>query len=128
MTCFALAGKWSCLRTPRDSSGAADLWIGGSAGKNEFFAGRIDEVRIYNRALSDSEIVSLAESPVSNQPPTATAGPDKSATVNTGVSVSGSVNVLGRRVEVGAAGHSAKMDVSDASEKREAHHASSKRR
>lgn len=34
----------------------ASLFIGGWPGMNEFFAGRIDEVRIYNRVLSEEEI------------------------------------------------------------------------
>ena len=34
------------------------LWIGGNSPYGEFFAGRIDDVRIYNRSLSATEIQS----------------------------------------------------------------------
>ena len=40
------------------------LWIGGSEQFGEFFQGRIDEVRVYNRALSQSEIQTDMETPV----------------------------------------------------------------
>ena len=40
------------------------LWIGGSEQFGEFFQGRIDEVRVYNRALSQSEIRTDMETPV----------------------------------------------------------------
>ena len=40
------------------------LWIGGSEPFGEFFQGRIDEVRVYNRALSQSEIQTDMETPV----------------------------------------------------------------
>jgi hypothetical protein len=41
------------------------LRIGGNAIWGEFFQGRIDEVRIYNRALSQSEVQSLMTTPLS---------------------------------------------------------------
>jgi Concanavalin A-like lectin/glucanases superfamily len=40
------------------------LRIGGNAVWGEWFAGRIDEVRIYNRALSAAEIAADRDSPV----------------------------------------------------------------
>ncbi len=39
--------------------GRANIGCGGGCGIEEFFNGLIDEVRIYNRALSDSEILQL---------------------------------------------------------------------
>ena len=41
------------------TTGAGDLWIGG-ADNGEYFKGLIDEVRIYDRALSVAEISNLA--------------------------------------------------------------------
>ena len=41
---------------PRDGSGAGDFWIGGAASVTEFFGGMIDEVRVYNHALTEEEI------------------------------------------------------------------------
>ncbi len=40
------------------TTGAGDLWIGG-ADNGEYFQGLIDDVRIYNRALSSSEVNAL---------------------------------------------------------------------
>src|SRR5258705_161725 len=45
------------------------LQIGGDSYPNEFFAGRIDEVRIYNRALTQAEIQSDMATPVGGTPP-----------------------------------------------------------
>ena len=44
---------------------AAPLRIGGNAVWPEWFAGRIDEVRIYNRALSATDIAADMNRPVS---------------------------------------------------------------
>ena len=46
--------------SPRDSDGVGNLVIGAADGVNEFFQGILDEVRIYNRNLSDSEISLLS--------------------------------------------------------------------
>ena len=40
------------------------LRIGGNSQWGEYFAGRIDEVRIYNRALTQSEIAADSAAPV----------------------------------------------------------------
>ena len=48
------------------SNGA--LTIGGDPLYGQFFAGRIDEVRIYNRALSAAEIQTDMNTPVGNPP------------------------------------------------------------
>jgi hypothetical protein len=45
-------------------SSAGVLRIGGNSLWGEFFQGRIDEVRIYNRALSASEIQTNMAAPV----------------------------------------------------------------
>jgi hypothetical protein len=41
---------------PRDGSGAGDFWIGGAASVTEFFNGLIDDVKIYNHALTETEV------------------------------------------------------------------------
>jgi hypothetical protein len=43
---------------------SAPLRIGGNALWGEFFKGRIDEIRVYNRALSQAEIQSLMNTPL----------------------------------------------------------------
>jgi hypothetical protein len=45
------------------------LRIGGNSAYGEYFQGRIDEVRIYNRALSQSEIQTDMNTPVGGTPP-----------------------------------------------------------
>jgi uncharacterized repeat protein (TIGR02543 family) len=40
-------------------NGGRDIWIGGNDAWGEYFAGRIDEVFIYDRALSEAEIQAL---------------------------------------------------------------------
>ena len=66
-----LAGSTSTTGPVAGSDGA--LRIGGIAG--EYFAGTLDDVRVYNRALSAAEIVADMSSPVAgapgNAPPTA---------------------------------------------------------
>jgi len=44
---------------PRDSTGVGDLWIGGAKSVNEWLVGIVDDVRIYNRALSSQEVTAL---------------------------------------------------------------------
>jgi hypothetical protein len=41
------------------------LRIGGNAIWGEFFQGRIDEVRVYNRALTQTEIQAAMSAPIS---------------------------------------------------------------
>ncbi len=43
---------------------SSPLWIGGNEPFGEFFQGQIDEVRIYNRALSQAEILADRDRPV----------------------------------------------------------------
>ena len=52
------------------------LQIGGDSYPNEYFAGRIDEVRIYNRALSAAEIQTDMATRGRRHAATATAGYD----------------------------------------------------
>jgi hypothetical protein len=46
------------------NSGSNTLWIGGNNAAGEYFQGRIDEMRIYNRALSSSEVVTARDTAV----------------------------------------------------------------
>jgi hypothetical protein len=41
---------------PRDGTGAGDFWIGGARSVTEFLRGMIDEVRVYNHAMTEEEI------------------------------------------------------------------------
>jgi hypothetical protein len=43
-----------------DASGSGDIAIGGALGVSEYFEGQIDEVSIFNRTLSDAEVLWLA--------------------------------------------------------------------
>ena len=51
------------------------LQIGGDSYPNEFFAGRIDDVRIYNRALTLAQIQTDMNTPVGSTPPSDTTAP-----------------------------------------------------
>ncbi len=57
-----LAGSKAVAGTIPASSGV--LRIGGNGGWPEWFAGRIDEVRIYNRPLTTAEIQTDMQTPV----------------------------------------------------------------
>src|SRR5262249_30427765 len=41
------------------ADGPGDLWLGGSKGFEQDFDGAVDDLRIYNRALADTEIQQL---------------------------------------------------------------------
>jgi hypothetical protein len=72
------------------STGA--LRIGGNAIWGEYFSGLIDEVRIYNRALSAAEIQTDMTTPVGGTPPPDTTAPTVSMTAPAnGATVSGTV-------------------------------------
>jgi hypothetical protein len=45
------------------------LRIGGNGVWGEFFRGRIDELRVYNRALSSSDVAAIRDLPVGTEPP-----------------------------------------------------------
>ena len=70
-------GALENVGTSRDSSGSGDLLIGAARSVNEFFRGVIDEVRIYNRVLNESEIAFFANPSGTTQPPIANAGVDQ---------------------------------------------------
>ena len=64
------------------------LWIGGNAVYGEHFQGRIDDLRIYNRALSSTEIqtdMNTAVGAPANRPPTLVNPGDQTSTVGTPV-------------------------------------------
>jgi len=57
---------------PRPLTGAGDLWMGGGKSVKEWLIGSIDDVRIYNRALSAEDVAALyiyASLPVSVKSP-----------------------------------------------------------
>jgi hypothetical protein len=89
----------------KSSTGA--LRIGGNNIWGEFFSGLIDEVRIYNRALSAAELQTDMTTPVgSTAPPPDTTPPTVSMTAPaTGATVSGAVTVSATAADnVGVAG------------------------
>ena len=47
------------------TNGNGGLQIGGNSIWGEYFTGRIDEVRVYNRALSAAEVVVDRDAPIS---------------------------------------------------------------
>ena len=64
--------------TTQPSDGLGDLFIGSRRSDGyEAFDGDIDEVRIYDRALSDVEILALNGQSTEPLPPVADAGPDR---------------------------------------------------
>jgi glucose/arabinose dehydrogenase/chitodextrinase len=82
------AGSTTVTGTLLDSSGPLD--IGGNGVWGEYFSGLIDEVRVYNRALGDSEIQTDMDQPVGggappadSQPPTAPTSLQPSVSGNT---------------------------------------------
>jgi hypothetical protein len=66
------------------ATSAGVLRIGGNSLWGEFFQGRIDEVRIYNRALSAAEIQTDMVTPVGGAPPADTTPPVRSGGLPTG--------------------------------------------
>ncbi|MFP6722655.1 MAG: LamG-like jellyroll fold domain-containing protein [Candidatus Poribacteria bacterium] len=55
--------NWILKGAPIEASGAGDLWMGGAncCGLGEQFNGRIDDVAIFNRALSEKEVPEAGE-------------------------------------------------------------------
>jgi hypothetical protein len=86
--------------TPLTTSTQA-LYIGGNSPYGEYFQGRIDEVRIYNRALTATEIQTDMNTPVSGSPPPTLTitGPPEGASI-TGITVNVSYTVSGNLTEV----------------------------
>ncbi|HWE01501.1 MAG TPA: LamG-like jellyroll fold domain-containing protein [Tepidisphaeraceae bacterium] len=57
-------GALSVSGTAQDGSGAGDLWVGGAASSaGEFFDGAVDDLRVYNIALTAQQIQALAQVP-----------------------------------------------------------------
>ena len=67
------------------------LRIGGNSVWSEWFAGLIDEVRVYNRALSASEIQQDSQTPVGGAPPPADTTPPSAPSGLTSSTTPGSV-------------------------------------
>ena len=80
------------VRTGLMANSTGPLRIGGNALWTEFFNGRIDEVRIYNRALTASEIQTDMAAPVGAPPDDVPPSASVTAPVD-GASVSGVVTV-----------------------------------
>lgn len=53
-------GASAAVGVPNAPDGGGALWIGGAASVTEFFNGWIDDVRIYNAALTAEEVLALA--------------------------------------------------------------------
>ena len=63
----------SQARTGSIQANSNPLWIGGNSPYGEYFQGLIDEVRVYNRALSQAEIQTDMNTPIGGGTPP---GPD----------------------------------------------------
>lgn len=62
-------GTLAASGASEDASGAGDLWIGGSKSSiAEYFDGGVDDLRVYNTALSQTGVQSLAEVPPTPAP------------------------------------------------------------
>jgi PKD repeat protein len=72
------------------SNGA--LQIGGYSGLGQYFNGLIDEVRIYNQALTQSQFQTDMNTPVSSTPPLVSAGPNVSSNVGSNITLAGAVS------------------------------------
>jgi glucose/arabinose dehydrogenase/chitodextrinase len=98
----------------RAASGAiqttnSPLWIGGNSPYGEYFQGLIDEVRVYNRALTQAEITSDMNAPIvptapETTPPSAPTGLSGTAVGSSRIDLSwtastDNVGVAGYRVE-----------------------------
>ncbi|HEY9229854.1 MAG TPA: LamG-like jellyroll fold domain-containing protein, partial [Gemmatimonadaceae bacterium] len=76
------------------STSTGAVRIGGNAVWGEYFNGRIDDVRIYNRALTAAEVVADMGTPVGDTPIPDTVAPSVNVTAPTaGATVSGTVSL-----------------------------------
>jgi hypothetical protein len=93
-------------------SSSGPLRIGGNAIWGEWFAGLIDELRIYSRALSAAEIQSDMNTAIGAPPPPDTTAPTVSLTAPTaGATVSGTITVSATASDnVGVAGVQFRLD------------------
>src|SRR6185295_11995350 len=71
----------SAARTGALQTTTSPLWIGGNNPYGEYFQGRIDDARVYSRALSASEIVTDMSLPVGGSTPTDTTPPSAPGTL-----------------------------------------------
>jgi hypothetical protein len=68
---FYVDGTLAGTGAAEDGSGAGDLWVGGSASSiQQFFNGGVDDVRVYNIALAQTDIAALAAVPATPAPGT----------------------------------------------------------
>lgn len=75
------------------TNGNVPIAIGNNPDGSRPFDGQIDQVRVYDRALSPADLADLiAERPVPNQSPVVDAGPDRTATPDTPVLINASVS------------------------------------
>jgi hypothetical protein len=54
-------GELNIQGTAISSTGSGELWMGGAKGLSEYLHGRIDDVAIYGRALSEDDVKALAQ-------------------------------------------------------------------
>ena len=71
----------SAARTGTIQASPNPLWIGGNSPYGEFFAGSIDDARVYNRALSAAELATDMATPVGGGPPPDTTPPGAPASL-----------------------------------------------
>ena len=69
----ALSGSTTTTGSMPASTGP--FRIGGNAVWDEFFAGQLDDLRLYNRALSATEVQADMATPVAPPPPSDTQAP-----------------------------------------------------
>lgn len=84
---------------------SSPLRIGGNTVWGEYFKGRIDEIRIYNRALNAAEIQSDMTLPISSAPSVTITSPMNNASVNGAILVSATASA-----GAGVAGVQFKLD------------------
>ncbi|MGF1663458.1 MAG: LamG-like jellyroll fold domain-containing protein [Kineosporiaceae bacterium] len=87
----ALAASRAATGSMADSTGP--LTIGGNAIWGEWFAGRIDEVRVYDRALTADEVLAERDRPTTPLPPDTTAPTVAITSPSAGATVAGTVAV-----------------------------------
>jgi glucose/arabinose dehydrogenase len=104
-----LAGTQAVTGTLTNSTGV--LRMGGDSIWNEWFAGRIDEARIYNRALTQAEIQADMSRPIRPSGPDTTPPSIAITAPNAGMLVGGNVTVTASATDdVGVTGVQFKLD------------------
>jgi hypothetical protein len=103
----------SAMDTNPFRNGINTLRVGrqGRGGRNRFFNGQIDEVRIYNRALTQAEIQNDMNTPIGAPPPDTTPPSISITAPAAGATVSGTITVSASASDnVGLAGVQFKLD------------------